>query len=71
MTYENEIKMVVVLFVAFVPLISYIDYHIFKKHLICSFCGKNEFNKHAFLLACTLECTTFILGMLLGILFLH
>lgn len=66
----NEyIRIIIPLFIAFMPFIAYIDYHIFKEKLICSNCGKKELNKNAFLLACVLEGFMFILGCLLGILF--
>jgi hypothetical protein len=69
MIIANALKITVVLFVAFIPFIAYIDFHLFKKHMVCTKCGYNEFNKQAFLLACTLEGFMFIMGCLLGLLF--
>lgn len=61
-----ELMGTVILTIAFIPLIAYLDYYLFKKHLVCEKCGFNAGDKHAFLLATTLEVFMFIAGILLG-----
>jgi hypothetical protein len=58
---------VVVLVMAFLPFITYIDYYLLKNIAICKRCGLKP-NKHAFLLATFLETMFFIAGILLGML---
>jgi hypothetical protein len=66
---NQAIKIVVVLFLAFVPLIAYLDYYLLKDKATCPKCGLKP-PKHAWLLATALEAFMFVCGVLLGIMYM-
>lgn len=59
---------IVLLSLAIIPLIAYIDYYLLFPHARCDSCGARPKNKHAWLLATTLEVMFLISGIIIGVL---
>ena len=49
-----------------IPVMAYIDYHLFGHYVLCDNCG-GRVGKHTYLLATTLEILLFMVGVSVGL----
>jgi hypothetical protein len=63
---EQFMLKIIFISLAAVPIIGFLDYLVFYKHLKCQHCAKDAGDWRQFMLPCLVESFMFITGLVIG-----